>query len=193
VKYYRETEFKETEIGKIPKDWRVVKLGGVLNLKRGMRPKALGIGSIPVYGAGGVIGYTNEYLVENDYIIVIGRVGTIDVYLAQGKIWVNENAFYSESYDRSLVYLPFIYYLLKSKIKEIKRFAFGTAQLSIRITVIRDFPIPLPPLDEQKRIADVFLNVDEAITQYYKQIDTFEKMKKTLNALLTGEIRLRKY
>jgi type I restriction enzyme S subunit len=192
VKYYRETEFKETEIGKIPKDWRVVKLGEVLNLKRGMRPKALGIGSIPVYGAGGVIGYTNEYLVENDYIIVIGRVGTIDVYLAQGKIWVNENAFYSESYDRSLVYLPFIYYLLKSKIKEIKRFAFGTAQLSIRITVIRDFSIPLPPLDEQKRITEVFLNVDEAIKQYYKQIDTFEKMKKTLNALLTGEIRLRK-
>jgi len=193
VKYYRETEFKETEIGKIPKDWRVVKLGEVLNLKRGMRPKVLGIGSIPVYGAGGVIGYTNEYLVENDYIIVIGRVGTIDVYLTQGKIWVNENAFYSESYDRSLVYLPFIYYLLKSKIKEIKRFAFGTAQLSIRITVIRDFPIPLPPLDEQKRIADVFLSVDEAIKQYYKQIDTFEEMKKTLNALLTGEIRLRKY
>lgn len=193
MKYYRETEFKETEIGKIPKDWRVVKLGEVLNLKRGMRPKVLGIGSIPVYGAGGVIGYTNEYLVENDYIIVIGRVGTIDVYLTQGKIWVNENAFYSESYDRSLVYLPFIYYLLKSKIKEIKRFAFGTAQLSIRITVIRDFPIPLPPLDEQKRIADVFLSVDEAIKQYYKQIDTFEEMKKTLNALLTGEIRLRKY
>ncbi|RLG45301.1 MAG: hypothetical protein DRN90_07875 [Thermoproteota archaeon] len=35
VEFYRETEFKETEVGKVPIDWEVVKLGGICDFKRG--------------------------------------------------------------------------------------------------------------------------------------------------------------
>jgi len=29
VEFYRETEFKDTEIGRIPKEWEVVNLGSI--------------------------------------------------------------------------------------------------------------------------------------------------------------------
>ena len=40
LKFRWETEFKETEIGEIPKDWEVKRLGEVLrSLESGNRPK----------------------------------------------------------------------------------------------------------------------------------------------------------
>ena len=62
MKFYKETNFKETPIGKIPKDWTIAKLSAVLNLRNGQRPVIIENGKFPVFGANGVMGYTDDFL-----------------------------------------------------------------------------------------------------------------------------------
>jgi len=177
--FYKEINFKKTPIGKIPKGWEVVKLGKVLNLKNGQRPKILESGKIPVYGANGVMGYTNEFLVDNDFTIVIGRVGASgEVHLGLGKIWVSDNAIYSEGYEKSIVYPPFVYYLLK--FKELNRFTSKTTHPIITQTFLNNLLIQLPPLPEQQKIAEVLSTIDEAIRKTDEIIAETERLKKGL-------------
>jgi len=186
--FYKETVFTETSIGKIPKDWKVARLEKIFNLKNGQRPKILETGKIPVYGANGIMGYTNEFLVDNDFTIVIGRVGASgEIHLGQGKTWVSDNAIYSESYDKSAIYPPFAYYLLKSK--ELSHFASKTTHPIITQTFLNHFPIQLPPLPEQQKIAEILSTVDEAIRKTDEVIAKTERLKEGLmQELLTRGI-----
>jgi len=179
ITFYREKRFKETPIGKIPEDWDVIKLGAILNLKNGERPKISKTGKIPIYGANGVMGFTTEFLIDNDFTIIIGRVGASgEVHLGQGKIWVSDNAIYSENYNKHKTYLPFIYYLLK--LKNLGRFATKTTHPIITQTFLKSLSIQLPPLSEQEAIAHVLSTVDEAIQKTDEIIERIKRLKKGL-------------
>jgi type I restriction enzyme S subunit len=184
-------EFKDTEIGRIPREWEVVKLGTILNLKNGERPKISEIGSIPVFGANGVMGYTTEFLVDNDFTIVIGRVGASgEIHLGKGKIWISDNAIYSENYKKLKVYVPFLFYLLK--FKKLDQFASKTTHPIITQTFLKNFLIQRPELHEQQKITEILSTVDKNIEIERNEKARLEKIKQAaMDLLLTGKIRVR--
>ncbi|MEM2111897.1 MAG: restriction endonuclease subunit S [Candidatus Bathyarchaeia archaeon] len=186
--FYKESNFKETPIGKIPTDWEVIRLGTILSLKNGERPKISKTGSVPVYGANGVMGYAAEFSVDSDFTIIIGRVGASgEIHIGRGKIWVSDNAIYSESYDKSKTYLPFLYYLLKSK--KLNHFASKTTHPIITQTFLRNFLIQSLKLPEQHKIAEILSTVDETIQKTNEIIAKTERLKKGLmQELLTKGI-----
>ncbi|MCD6242057.1 restriction endonuclease subunit S [Candidatus Bathyarchaeota archaeon] len=47
MKFYKETNFKETPIGKIPKDWNIIKLGDIAKFKRGFSYRSEDISKVP--------------------------------------------------------------------------------------------------------------------------------------------------
>jgi len=71
-----------------------------------------------------------------------------------------------------------------------------TKQLSVinlHLEEIRDFLIFLPPLSEQKRIAEIFTQIDQAIEKEEKYKQKLERLKKGLmEDLLTGKVRVNK-
>jgi len=71
-------DMQESELGLIPKGWRVGTLADLCELKYGKALKATERrdGNVPVYGSGGVTGYHDEPLVSKPTIIV-GRKGTV--------------------------------------------------------------------------------------------------------------------
>jgi type I restriction enzyme S subunit len=184
-------EFKDTEIGRIPKEWKIAELKSFLELKNGERPEIIDNGNVPIYGANGIMGYTTEFLVNNDFTIVIGRVGASgEVHLGQGKIWVSDNAIYSKSYDKHRVHLPFIFYLLK--FKELKRFATKTTHPIITQTFLNSLKISLPPLSEQKKIAEILLAVDRKLEIERNEKARLERIKQgMMDLLLTGKVRVK--
>jgi type I restriction enzyme S subunit len=184
-------EFKDTEIGRIPRDWEVVKLERIFSFKNGQRPKLLEAGKIPVYGANGIMGYTDEFLVDNDFTIVVGRVGASgEVHLGQGEIWISDNAIYSESYEKSIVYPPFVYYLLK--FKGLSRFASKTTHPIITQTFLNNFQIQLPSTLEQQKIAEILSTVDKKLEIERNEKAKLERIKQGLmDLLLTGKIRVK--
>ena len=56
--------------------WKEYKLGEILTIKYGKDHKRIVDGNIPIYGSGGVMGYAEDYLFDEDTIIV-GRKGNI--------------------------------------------------------------------------------------------------------------------
>ena len=65
-----------------------------------------------------------------------------------------------------------------------------TAMPHISADQIRDFPIPLPPLPEQRKIAEILSTWDRAIEQTEKLIAAKQRLKQGLmQQLLTGRLR----
>ena len=135
------------------------------------------------------MGKTNDFLVDNDFTIIVGRVGASgEIHLAQGKVWISDNAIYSQSYKSKKIYLPFLFYLLI--FKNLKQFATKTTHPIITQSFLINFPIPLPPLPEQQKIAEILSTVDKKLELLKKKKEKLEKIKKGLmNDLLTGKRR----
>ena len=86
---------------KLPKGWRWVRLGEVARLKNGkfIRTRDLtSKGKAAVYGSNGIIGFTNDYLV-NFRTLVIGRVGACgSVHIVNPPAWISDNAMYVDKW-----------------------------------------------------------------------------------------------
>ncbi len=70
--------------------------------------------------------------------------------------------------------------------KQIERLTFGSAQPQLTVGIIKGFKVPLPPLAEQKRIAEVLGVWDRAIAVAGQQLDLARTQKRALmQTLLT--------
>ena len=181
------TQYKQTELGLIPEDWEVKKLGEIIKLGNGKDYKHLNSGNIPVYGTGGIITYVDEYLF-NGKSVGIGRKGSIDKpVLLNNKFWTVDTLFYVKEFfnsDVDFIYNSFL------KIPWLK-YNEATGLPSLSQNIINNIKIPLPPLPEQKAIADCLSTWDVAIEKQSQLIEKLTERKKSLmQQLLTGKKRL---
>ncbi len=74
----------------------------------------------------------------------------------------------------------FIFYILLQTRNQLKSFSQGSTFNSINKDVLSNFEIPLPPLPEQRRIAEILSTVDDAIRKTDEVIEKAERLKKGL-------------
>ncbi len=84
--------------------------------------------------------------------------------------------------NQNIVFSKFIKYILKSDFYKdfIANHIGGSAQPGINAKTLSLFPINLPPIEEQKRIADILGAFDDKIELLQKQNITLENMAKAL-------------
>jgi len=140
-------EYQDTEIGRIPRDWKVVRLGEVAFVRYGKaNPKTPG--NVPVIGSGGIYDFTESALVSFR-TIVIGRKGSAgEAVLMNEPCWPSDTTFYLEW--KSQISPAWVFYWLTLR----KPSPEGTTATlpSLRREDLESHVIPLPPLEEQKRI-----------------------------------------
>lgn len=186
-------KFKKTEIGEIPVDWEVMKIGELLGMEYGkglieeMREK----GKFPVVGSNGIVGYHNRYCVKGPGI-VIGRKGTIGaVTWVEPDFWPIDTTYYIELI-RNDMSKRWLYYKLTSLNLEKLNMATGIPGLNRNI--VYSSLIGIPSLEEQKIIAEILTNVDDAIKKSDMVIDKTKQLKKGLmQELLTRGIGHKKF
>ncbi|MBQ8009080.1 MAG: restriction endonuclease subunit S [Bacteroidaceae bacterium] len=94
-KPFRNGEFVESELGMIPKGWRVGKLSELIEVKYGKDHKKLVDGIIPVYGSGGLMRYAEKSLFTGESVL-IPRKGTLNnVMYVNEAFWTVDTMFYS--------------------------------------------------------------------------------------------------
>lgn len=88
----------------------------------------------------------------------------------------------SGSVERNYLY----YYLLSLKtiVNEIGR---GVAQSNINLTILRELEVPLPPLDEQRKIAAVLDKVSDLIAKRRHQLDKLDMLVKARFVEMFGD------
>ena len=191
--------YKETEVGLIPQCWDVLNLqecASFLDHKRipikdSDRKKMRG--SYPYYGASGIIDYVDSYIFDGTYILlgedganIIDRSSRLS-FIVSGKCWINNHA-----HVISPNCLMDIYFL-SEYLESIKydEYNTGTAQPKLNREKCNGIPIPVPPLEEQKRIAEALSDVDSMISSLEKLVAKKKAVKQgAMQELLTGKKRL---
>lgn len=184
----KETRFKDTEIGKIPEEWEVKKLGDIFDIGNGRDYKHLNTGKVPVYGTGGLMTYVNDYLYDGE-TVCIGRKGTINApQYHNGKIWTVDTLFYTYNFRGTDV--RFLYYL--AQIIDWNAYNTATGVPSLTSQNISNILAAFPPLHEQHRIASALTSIDNLISSLGKLIEKKKNIKQgTMQQLLTGKTRLK--
>ncbi|WQS47138.1 restriction endonuclease subunit S [Helicobacter pylori] len=175
--------------------WQRVRLGDIAEIKRGVRitKNELDVfGKYPVVSGGvGFLGYTNNF---NRYenTITIAQYGTAGyVNFQKNKFWANDICFCVYP-NKDVIKNIFLYYFLKVNQNYLYEISNRNATpYSISKDKILDFEILLPPLNEQRAIANILSDLDHEIISLKNKKRQFENIKKALNHdLMSAKIRV---
>jgi type I restriction enzyme S subunit len=159
-------------------DWKKYKLGDVITFQRGHDlPKTQMVdGEYPVAGSNGIIGYHNQFTTEAPGV-TIGRSGNIGTpHFYSLNFWAHNTVLYIKDFKDS--YPKFIYYFLKKF--DFSQFNAGSAVPTLNRNHIHELEITLPPLPEQRAIAEVLSSLDDKIDLLHRQNKTLEALAETL-------------
>ncbi len=141
-------------------EWQRVKLGNVCKIKYGKDHKKLADGNVPVYGSGGIMRYVDTAIHDKPSVL-IPRKGSLDnLFFAKPPFWTVDTIFWTDIFTDK-VDSTFLYYKLITE--KLSQYNEGTAVPSLTTAVLNEVEVPLPPLDEQKRIAQILSSLDDKI------------------------------
>lgn len=203
--------FKKTEIGEIPEEWKVVKLKDIVQIFfNGGTPdtgnEKYWDGDVPwITGAD----FENQKVnrirrnithegVENSAtniipggnLLVVTRTGVGKVAIAPFDIAISQDIT-GIILDSQKAFPGYIYWYLDHKTARLRSMIQGTSISRLLTGDLESFRIPLPPLNEQKKIAAMLFSVDDEIEKESNCKGQLELLKKALmQVLLTGTLRL---
>lgn len=174
-------------IGEIPKDWSVVQLKRHSKVVSGKEvPVELDADdsrAIPVYGSGGIFKYTDR-IQYNGEVVMFGRKGTIGKPLyVNDKFWAVDTMYFL-LHNKNHLSPKYNFYQLSAFNWDF--YTTQTALPSIVASEVLDSKFPLPPLSEQKAIAD-FLDkkcaeIDGLLADLETEVKTLAEYKKSIIA-----------
>jgi len=158
----------------LPAGWKWVKLGEVCQFEYGTGlPERDRInGSVPVFGSNGIVGYHSVSITKGPTIIV-GRKGSIgQVNYSIESCWPIDTTYYIDS-SKTNCELIWLYWLLKWLRLDLLNKATGVPGLNREDAYSQ--LVPLPPLSEQRRIAEklkaMMDEIEEAKASIEKQLE----------------------
>lgn len=204
-------EFKKTDSGMIPKTWELKKLEEIsVDFVSGGTPST----SKDEYWNGDIPWMTSAFITEREVktgqrfitneglkksatkivpknnLLVATRVGIgkaavnrIDIAISQDLTGI--------IIDNNKAIPDFIYWHIVNSGKRLKSMAQGSTIKGILREDLRKISIPLPPLPEQQKIAEILSSVDKRIETLRKRKERLEKVKRGLmEDLLSGRVRV---
>ncbi|WRD45894.1 restriction endonuclease subunit S [Helicobacter pylori] len=178
-----------------PSNWQKVRLGDICEIVKGQQINKISLNNTDKYPVinGGIdfLGYTNKFNVSKN-TIAISEGGTC------GYVRFMTSDFWSGGHNYSLQKISnkvnnlCLYHILKSYEKDIMKLGVGSGLKNIQLKALKDFEIPLPPLNEQIAIANILSDVDHYLYTLDALILKKESVKKALSfELLSQRKRLK--
>jgi type I restriction enzyme S subunit len=208
-------EFKDTEIGGIPKDWEVVKLGEIGTFQYGITTSAkeedtgLKLLRITDIRDDGTINWSEVPFCEislselSKYMLKVGDVLFARIGATTGKTcYINQEirAVFGSYLIRFLpdvnsqINTKFLHLFTQSEMywSQVNRMKGGQLKKGLNTQLLKEIKILLPPLEEQQKIAQVLSTVDKKLEIERNEKAKLEKIKQGLmDLLLTGKIRVK--
>lgn len=207
-------KYKKTKVGWIPKEWEVKRLGEneLIFKGKGISKKELKPSGIPCITYGDIYTKYNTFTDRFEKYIDQNSADN-SILIQKGDVLFAGSGETQEDIGKSIVYTGssiayaggdiiilrqnkadyiFLAYLLNSIVimKQFFEMAQGNSVVHIYSKNVNSLSIPLPPMREQKRIAEILSTWDEAIETTEKLIAVQEQRKKWLmQQLLTGKTR----
>lgn len=141
--------------------WNTVRLSEVIELQRGhdLPVQARQPGVVPVLGSNGIVGFHDDAPYTGPGV-TIGRSGVIGgATYTLGPYWPLNTCLFVKDFKGNDS--RWVYYWLKST--DFSSMDSGSAQPSLNRNYIAGLPVSLPPVPEQKAIADILGALDDKI------------------------------
>jgi len=207
--------YKQTEVGVIPEDWEVKRLGECVVGRPSYGINAAAVpysDKLPIYIRITDISEEGRFLPDN--LVSVNSEHSAKYYLADGDIvFARTGASVGKSYRYNLIDGPLVYagFLIRVRPNSgmllttflagyvtterywqwVRTMSMRSGQPGINGTEFSRLPIPLPPLPEQKAIAQALSDMDALISGLDDVIAKKRDIKQaTMQQLLTGKTRL---
>ena len=204
-------EFKETEIGMIPKNWEARKIEKIcIDFVSGGTPST----SNKKYWNGEIPWMTSAFITEReiktgqryitkeglrnsatnvvpkDNLVVATRVGIGKAAINRVDLAISQDLT-GMIIDKKQAYPDFLYWALTNSETKLRSLAQGSTIKGILREGLGKIKLPLPPLAEQQEIAEILSSVDKRVEALRSKKEKLEKVKKRLmEDLLTGRVRV---
>lgn len=202
------TEFKKTELGYIPKEWKIMKLGEVCDFKQGFQiPRSEQINE----EKDGYIRYLyiTDFFSNNNKLFIKGSdkyyyIKSDDITIAntgntcgkafKGAEGILSNNMFKIFNNKEVLLNDFLWQYLNSNYywKELNKYFNPAGQPHVGHKNMANLMIAIPEsLNEQSEIALILSSIDKRIEKYENKKEKLKELKKGLmQQLLTGYIRL---
>lgn len=141
---------------------------------------------------------TEEYITETGLENSSAKIfpaGTIlyTIFATLGEVCIlNINASTNQAIagiqvESDLVFKDYLYYYLLSQKDTVSKMGRGVAQNNINMKMLREFEVPLPPLEEQRRIAALLDKVNDLIAKRRAQLDKLDLLVKARFVEMFGD------
>ncbi len=136
----------------------------------------LGEAKYPFYTSSSILTKSiNEYLFDVESLI-FGTGGLASIHFCNEKFAVSTDCFVTQPKDINIVYSKYVYYYLSGNIYILENGFKGAGLKHISKDYLANLPIPLPPLEDQKKIAaildaaDVYRQKTKALIAKYDEL-----------------------
>lgn len=186
---------RQTEIGPIPSNWKVVTIGELFKFSSGKsrptdtEPTTSESKPFPVFGGNGVLGYSGVFLLEEP-VLLLGRVGEYCgcVHHTEGRAWVSDNALYAKEISDAIDSHYATEYFTHANMNQ---YSSRAGQPLITQGTISRVKMPLPSVDEQKMILEPLQLLNDKMKQHRAKHARLRALFRTLlHHLMTAQIRV---
>jgi len=205
--------YKSTTVGEIPEHWEVASIGDVVEMAQyGISESLSEKGEYPIFRMnnmenGYMVGEPMKYIdldddefekyrVEKDDILFNRTnshelVGKTSIFELDGDYVFASYLVRLRANERADPYYLNYYMNTQQGKNRLKAFATkGVSQSNINATNVQRVKLPLPPLEEQKEIAEIIRSYDDQVEQNREYKNQLQRSKKGLmQDLITGKIR----
>lgn len=187
--------YKESELGQIPEDWGVDKIGNTLSITTGSRntQDKVNDGTYPFFVRSQNIERINTYSFDGEGVLTAGDgVGTGKIFhYINGKCDIHQRVYLMSNFKQTLDGYYFYIFFSNYFYDRIMSMTAKSSVDSVRREMIADMLIFLPSIKEQKKIASVIKNLFEEIEVLNIKLNKLLKIKQgMMQELLTGKTRL---
>ena len=207
------TEFEDSDLGKIPKNWGVKKLEEVGQIIGGGTPASENEnywgGEIQWATPKEITRLNGRYIEKTERTLTkkgleessakLHPKGTIFLtsrasigFPAINTVPMATNQGFQSLQPNKRLDTEFGYQILLHNRQKLERLSAGSTFLEISSKEVKKFKLSIPPLPEQKKIASILTSMDKNIEDKWRKLHKIRSLKKSLmQDLLTGKVRVK--
>ena len=177
-------------------EWKKVKLGDICDILDSRRipiseEKRIK-GKYPYYGANGIQGYINDYIFDEELVLLAEDGGNFGsktkpiAYKINGKTWVNNHAHVLKARNK-IISTDFLLYSLM--FYDVTKLITGTTRKKLTRTGMEKITLFIPNLDVQDKITNYLQKIEKFISLRKNQLNYLKELNKSLFTRMFGDIK----
>ncbi len=172
--------FKETERGFIPTDWDYINLGKFCHFQTGKLNSNMEEenGDFPFFTCSPDTLSINSYSFDCEAILLAGNnaEGKFNVKYYNGKFEAYQRTYIITIKDLMKLDYSYLYFCLILSLDRLKESSQGTATKFLTMKILNSLEIPVPSINEQRKIGQILLSLDKKIQSNCNINQSLERM-----------------